>query len=94
MSSEAGRLRFVPSFRPIAMTTPLISQAGTEQGSQPSLRSIHTQIHTYQMDTHTYVHTYVQLPHLPKKSEVDEQCEKLDTLFYFFTLIKRLNNNF
>lgn len=41
-SSEAGRLRFVPSFRPIAMTTPLISQAGTEQGSQPSLRSIYT----------------------------------------------------
>ena len=57
-SSEAGRLRFVPSFRPIAMTTPLISQAGTEQGSQPSLRSIYTQIHTYQMDTHTHTNTH------------------------------------
>lgn len=57
-SSEAGRLRFVPSFRLIAMTTPLISQAGTEQGPRP-VWDQYTQIHTYQMSTVTPAKQYI-----------------------------------
>lgn len=61
-SCEADRLRSVPSFRPTAMTTPLISQAGTKQGSQPGWGSIHTHAPTNwtQITTHACNPTTVQ----------------------------------
>lgn len=61
-SCEADRLRAVPSFRPTAMTTPLISQAGTKQGSQTGLGSIHTYAPTNwtQIPTHACHPTTIQ----------------------------------
>lgn len=67
-SCEADRLRFLPSFCPIAMTTPLISRAGTKQGSQPGLGSIHT---------HTDNHTYLGRNHSPRTQRC---CRNIETV--------------
>ena len=58
-SKGVDRLRSVPSFRPIAMTTPLITKAGTERSFQSRQRSIHTHTHIY-IHTQTHTHTYTQ----------------------------------